>query len=228
MKTLKGMRFNMEFIWRCLFYYFRFSLSLREVALMMEERGFAVSHVSIYNWVLRFGPCLEEKFRKHKLPVNTSWRIDETYIKINGEWKYLYRAVDKNGDTVDFLLTAKRDLKAAKRFLKKAIKNHGSPLKAAIDKSGANLASIEAINSEQIHPIEIRQNKYLNNIVEQDHRGIKKRVRPMLGFKNFHSAKIIITGVEILRMIFKNQTNYLPLFNLTPIETFWAIAEAVL
>lgn len=195
---------------------------------MMEERGFSVSHVSIYKWILRFGPSLEEKFRMHKLPVNTSWRVDETYIKINGKWKYLYRAVDKNGDTVDFLLTAKRDLKAAKRFFKKAIKNHGSPIKATIDKSGANLAGIDAVNSESKHQIEIRQNKYLNNIIEQDHRGIKKRVRHMLGFKNFHSAKIIIAGIEILRMIFKNQTNYLPLFKLSPIETFWALAEAAI
>ncbi|MBF0301345.1 MAG: IS6 family transposase, partial [Oligoflexia bacterium] len=119
-------------------------------------------------------PLLEIEFQKKKKAVGGSWRVDETYVKVNGEWKYLYRAVDKDGDTVDFLLTAKRDTKAAKRFFKKAIKRNGTPKKIKIDKSGANKAGAEAYNVENDSDIEIRQYKYLNNVVEQNHRFIKK------------------------------------------------------
>ncbi len=193
----------------------------------MRDRGVEVSHMSILRWVVRFGPELEAKFRKYKLPVNCSWRIDETYIKVRGEDRYLYRAVDKKGNTVDFLLTAKRDLKAARRFLKKAIRSHGAPSKANIDKSGANLAALKAINeSRGNRKFEIRQVKYLNNIVEQDHRFIKKRIKLMMGFKNFNSAKIIIAGIEIMNMIFKNQSGYLPLFHQNPIDAYWALVQA--
>ena len=124
---------------------------------------------------------------------------------MNGQWKYFYRAVDKDGNTIDFLLTAKRDLKAAKRFFKKAIKANGTPIKINIDKSGANKAGIEQCNKDNDSNVEIRQCKYLNNIIEQDHRFIKKIVRPMLGFKNFFSANITLTGIEIVRMIKKGQ-----------------------
>lgn len=224
MRTLKGMRYNMEIIWRSLFWYFKFPLSLREVSLMLLDRGVEVSHVSIYKWILKFGPELEQKFRKHKLPTNLSWRVDETYIKIRGVDRYLYRAVDKCGNTIDFLLTAKRDLKAARRFFKKAIRKNGIPAKTTMDKSGANLAAAEDINEDlKTKAFKIRQNKYQNNIVEQDHRFIKKRIRPMLGFKNFHSAKIILAGIEVLHMIFKNQSGYLPLLHQDPSEAFWAL-----
>jgi hypothetical protein len=118
--------------------------------------------------------------RAHKRPVGSSWRLDETYVKVKGVWKYLYRAVDKAGATVDFLLTAKRDVKAALRFLRKAIRSNGTPEKITIDKSGANTAAIESHNTETKAGIEMRQIKYLNNIVEQDHRAIKRQTRPRL------------------------------------------------
>lgn len=227
MKTLKGMRFNMEVIWRSLFWYFRFPLSLREVELMLKDRGINVSHVSIYNWVIKFGPVLEQKFRKHKLPTNVSWRMDETYIKVSGEDRYLYRAVDKHGNTIDFLVTAKRDLKAAKRFFKKAILKNGKPLTTTLDKSGSNFAAAKNINEDlKSTSFEIRQCKYLNNIVEQDHRFIKKRIRPMLGFKKFSSAKTILAGIEVLHMIFKNQSGYMPLFHQDPSKAFWALVQS--
>lgn len=131
--------------------------------------------------------------------------MDETYIKVGGQWKYLYRAVDKAGNTVDFLLRARRDKVAARRYFEKAIERNGEPETVTIDKSGANLAALDALNAKRETPIRIRQIKYLNNIVEQDHRAIKRMVRPMMGFKDFRCARIILSGIEIMHMIRKGQ-----------------------
>jgi putative transposase len=137
-----------------------------------------VDHSTLNRWILNYVPLLEEKFATNKRPVVNSWRLDETYVRIKGKWKYLYRAVDKTGATVDFLLTAKRDRKAARRFLRRASGRHGIPAKITIDKSGANTAAIESYNADQDAKIETRQDKYLNNVVEQDHRAIKNVTRP--------------------------------------------------
>jgi len=131
--------------------------------------------------------------------------MDETYVKVNGKWKYLYRAVDKEGNTIDYLLRAKRNKRAARKFFNKAIDSNGVPDKINIDKSGSNKAGIEGYNQENGTLIEIRQCKYLNNIVEQDHRFIKRIIRPMLGFKSFLSASITLAGIEVVRMLKKNQ-----------------------
>lgn len=133
--------------------------------------------------------------------------MDETYIKLNGKWIYLYRSVDKEGNTIDFLLCAKRNAVAARVFFKKAFKHYGRPDKVTIDKSGSNKATLDVCNQRmnKDKTIEIRQIKYLNNIIEQDHRFIKKRTRPMLGFKNFYSASVTITGIENIRMTQKRQ-----------------------
>jgi putative transposase len=145
--------------------------------------------------------------RKRKKPVGSSWRMDETYIKLNGKWIYLYRAVDSLGNTIEFLLRKHRDKVAAKAFFRKAFKNNGLPEKVNIDKSGSNISALKSLNETlpEDGQIEIRQNKYLNNMIEQDHRFIKKRTRPMLGFKNFQSAKNTIAGIENIRMIQKGQ-----------------------
>jgi transposase-like protein len=172
---------------------------------MMQERGVEVDHSTLNRWVLKYAPLLENRFHARKRPVGSSWGMDETYVKANGAWKYLYRAVDKAGATVDFLLTAKRDRKAAPRFLREAIRHNGTPEKITIDKSGANTAAIESHNIEHKVGIEIRQVKYLNNIVEQDHRAIKRQTRPMLGFKSFWSAAVTLAGVELMHMIRKGQ-----------------------
>src|ERR1035437_6957682 len=163
---------------------------------MMQERGVEVDHSTLNRWVLRHVPMLDREFRARKHPVGSSWRLDETYVRVKGAWKYLYRAVDKAGATVDFLLTAKRDRKAALRFLRKAIRHNGTLEK---------IAAIESYNAEHEAGIEIRQVKYLNNIVEQDHRAIKRLVRPMLGFKSFWSAAVTLAGIELLHMIRKGQ-----------------------
>lgn len=148
--------------------------------------------------------------RRHKGNVGVSWRFDETYIKVSGQWKYLYRAVDKHGDTIDFLLTAKRETKAALRFLRQAISNNGTPVKINIDTSGANTAAIGVYNKESGATIEIRQCKYLNNIVEQDHRRVKEKTRAALGFKAFYSALATLVGGELIQMIRKGQVRPIP------------------
>src|SRR6202167_2261450 len=172
---------------------------------MMQERGVEVDHSTLNRWVVKYVPILDKQFRERKRPVGSSWRMDETYVRIKGVWKDLYRAVDKAGAAVDFLLTAKRDRKAALRFLRKAIGHNGTPEKITIDKSGANTAAIESYNKDHKAGIEIRQVKYLNNIVEQDHRAVKRLARPMLGFKSFRSAQVTLTGIELMHMIRKGQ-----------------------
>jgi len=189
----------------------RFSLSYRDIEELCEIRGIILDHSTIQRWVIRFIPMIEKKLRRKKKSVSSSWRMDETYIKIKGKWVYLYRAVDKYGDTIDFLLRAKRDKVAAKAFFKKAIKQNGKPEKINIDKSGSNTYALSDLNKEykanNEEEIEIRQNKYLNNIVEGDHRFIKRITRPMLGFKSFNSARKTIAGIEIVHMIRKKQIN---------------------
>lgn len=150
--------------------------------------------------------------------------MDETYIQVTGKWKYLYRAVDKEGNTIDFLLTAKRDTKAAIRFFRKAIGRNKTPRKINIDKSGSNTAGIKLYNKENQTDIEIRQCKYLNNIIEQDHRLVKKIVKPMLGFKSFLSAKATLAGIELMHMIRKNQMITAFRESLTPAEQFYSLA----
>ncbi len=185
----------------------RFSLSYRDLEEMASIRGAKIDHATLQRWVIKFVPLIDIAVRKRKKPVSNSWRMDETYIKINGVWVYLYRAVDSLGNTIEFLLRKHRDATAAKAFFSKAFKYNERPEKVTIDKSGSNISALKAANKgvAEDKQIEVRQVKYLNNIVEQDHRFIKKRTKPMLGFKSFRSAKITITGIENIRIIQKGQ-----------------------
>jgi putative transposase len=182
-----------------------YPLSTRHVEELLQERGVSIDHSTVNRWVIKYSPQLEDAFHRRKRPVRVSWRMDETYIKIKGEGCYLSRAVDKQGQTIDFLLTEQRDQEAALRFLKKAIRRHGVPEKITIDGSEANEAAIKRYNEARGTSIEIRQIKYLNNIVEQDHRAIKRVTRPMLGFKSFAAAQDTLTGIELMHMIKKRQ-----------------------
>ena len=204
-KVLKRFHYPLEVMLTCVRWYVAYPLSLRHIEEMMQERGVFVDHATVHRWAIKMVPVLAAVFRQRKHPVGKSWRMDETYIKVAGEWKYLYRAVDRAGDTVDFLLTAKRDMAAARRFLERAINLHDLPEKITIDKSGANTAAIESVKADACVDILMRQNKYLNNIVEQDHRAIKRITRAILGFKSFWSARIIIAGIETMHMIRKGQ-----------------------
>jgi len=165
-EVMKRLHFPLDVILRCVRWYVAYSLSLRDLEEMIAEHGIEVDHSTVHRWVIKLVPLFEKSFRQHKRPVGKSWRMDETYIKVQGQWKYLYRAVDK---------------------------------------SGANLAALQAINAERETPIKIRQCKYLNNIVEQDHRAIKRITKPMLGFKDFRCARIILSGIEVMHMIRKGQ-----------------------
>ncbi|WP_243469013.1 IS6 family transposase [Paraburkholderia sp. PGU19] len=204
-KVLKRLHYPLDVILLCVRWYVAYSLSLRNLEEMMAERGIEVDHSSVHRWVIKLVPLFEKAFRRHKRAVGRSWRVDETYVKVKGQWKFLYRAVDKAGNTVDFLLRAHRDKAAARRYFEKAIDENGEPETITVDRSGANLAALEALNADRPTPIRVRQNKYLNNIVEQDHRAIKRIVRPMMGFKNFRCARIILCGIETMHMIRKKQ-----------------------
>jgi putative transposase len=204
-QVFKRLHYPLEIMLVCVRWYAAYPLSLRNLEEMMAERGVAVDHATVHRWALKLLPVFAKVFRSRKRPVGRSWRMDETYIRVNGEWKYLYRAVDRLGQTVDFLLTAKRDLAAARRFFERAIDLNDVPEKITIDKSGANTAAVRGLISDSGIAIELRQSKYLNNLVEQDHRAIKRRTRPMLGFKDFHCATKIIAGIETMHMIRKGQ-----------------------
>ena len=209
--AFKRLHYPVDVIAQCVRWYLAYSLSLRDLEEMMAERGINVDHSTLHRWILRITPIFNKIALRYKKPVQQFWHIDETYIKIKGHWYYLYRAIDRQGKTVDFLLTKHRDTQAARRFFKNAISKHACPIKVTIDKSGANKKAIESFNVgfTRFKPIRIRQNKYLNNRIEQDHRFIKKRVRSMLGFKSFRSAQIILSGIELMHMIRKDQFDFM-------------------
>src|SRR3954471_17373367 len=204
----KGHCFPKVVILQAVYFKLRFSLSYRDVEELLSIRGVEVDHATIQRWVYKFTPLIEAGLKKKRKKVANSWRMDETYIKVKGEWMYLYRAVDKEGKTVDFLLTRRRSKLTAHKFLLKAISNNGCPKVINIDKSGANKEAIRTYNNRSLKKIRIRQCKYLNNRVEGDHRFIKCRTQPMLGFKSFKSASRTLSGIEIVRMIEKEQLNF--------------------
>jgi putative transposase len=203
--SFKGAHFPQDIILMGVRWYVAYPLSYRHVEELMEERGVPVDHATIQRWVVKYSAQLEEAFHRRKRPVGRSWRMDETYIRVKGEWRYLYRAVDKSGQTIDFLLTEYRDTEAALCFLTQAIRRHGVPDKITIDGSEANAAAIRRYNQEHGTAIIIRQIKYLNNLVEQDHRAVKRVTRPMLGFKAFDAAQATLVGIELMHMLKKRQ-----------------------
>jgi len=199
MLNVKRMRFPLQIILVCIRWTAAYALSYRNLEEMMQERGVSVDHSTLNRWAIRFLPLLEKIFRrKYKRPVGSSWPMGETYSKVNGDWQYLYRAVDKQGNTIDFLRRAKRDKVAARKFFEKAMALHGDPEKVTMDESGSNKAAMDEINQHREVPIEVRQIKYLNNIVEQDHRSVKRITKPMMGFKSFPAARNLLVGIELM------------------------------
>ena len=168
-----------------------------------------MDHATINHWVLKYAPELDKRIRRHLKPTNDSWRVDETYIKSKGVWKYLYRAVDSEGNTLDFMLRAKRDGKAAARFFRKVLKGQHTrtPRVITVDKNAAYPVAIETLKGDEIidKETQLRQSKYLNNGIEQDYRSIKRIVKPMMGFKTFNSARRTLSGIEAMNMIRKGQ-----------------------
>jgi putative transposase len=210
----KGRHFDRSIILLCIRWYLAYNLSLRNLEEMMAERGISVDHATIHRWVVRYSPALLKRFNARKRAVTSKWHVDETYIKVRGRWMYLYRAIDSNGDTVEFWFGERRNLAAAKRFLSKALKRHGRPERVVIDGSQANREAILSCDTtsrlqdrsrRKLKPIRIRQSAYLNNRIEQDHRAIKRRVRAMMGFKAMSSARTILGGIEMVHMMRKGQ-----------------------
>ena len=218
-----GVHYPKSVILHAVFFYVRYAVSYRDLEEIMAERGVAVDHATLNRWVVKFSPLIAANAQARKRATANSWRMDETYIKLKGKWTYLYRAVDREGQTLDFMLSERRDLSAARRFFKQAIGTNGVPDRVVIDKSGANLAGLQSVNvilkfTGTVRLITIRQVKYLNNILEQDHRFIKRITGPpnavckqtatgqrMMGFKAFHSATATIAGIEVAHMIRKGQ-----------------------
>ena len=174
---------------------------------MMAERGVELAHTTILRWVQHYVPVSDKKWNRFARPVGRSWRVDETYIRVRGQWKYLYRAVDKQGNTVDFLLSEHRDIEAAKRFFTQAIDRHVAPEKITLDGYAARQRAVCELKQSANLPINVcvRTSKYLNNLIEQDHRRVKQRVYPMLGFKRFRNAAITIRGIELAHKSRKGQ-----------------------
>jgi transposase-like protein len=231
--VFKGRHFDRSVILLCVRWYLAYSLSLRNLEEMMAERGISFDHATIHRWTVHYTPLLLERFNQRKRPVGRSWHMDETYIKARGRWTYLYRAIDSNGDTVEFWFSERRNLPAAKRFLRKTLKRHGRPEQIVIDGSQTNWEAILACDMEsrlqdrsrrKLKPIRIRQSRYLNNRIEQDHRAIKRRVRPMLGFKSMASARAILGGIEMVHMMRKQQAKYTCHSNLSLAEQFERLA----
>jgi transposase-like protein len=199
----------------------------------MAERGISVDHATIHRWVARYSPELLKRFNARKRAVTARWHVDETYIRVRGHWRYLYRAIDSNGDTVEFWFSERRNLAAAKRFLRKALKRHGRPERVVIDGSQTNREAILSCDTtnrlqdrsrRRLKPIRIRQSAYLNNRIEQDHRAIKRRVRPMLGFKSMNSARAVLGGIEMAHMMRKGQAKYACTQQLSLAEQFELLA----
>jgi transposase-like protein len=224
MIDFKGSHVEKEIILWGVRWYVAYPISYRQLEEMMRERGASVDHSTLSRWVIKYAPAFEKQFRRCQHPVGRSWRVDETYVKIKGKWAYLSRAVDKGGQPVDFLLTPQRDKAAAEAFSRKAIGNHGLPAKITIDQSGSNTAAIRRYNRTHKTAITIRQSKYLNNIIEQDHRAVKRVVKPMLGFKSFWAARCTLAGIEVMHAIRKGQLGTIGIMSQTPAGQFYALA----
>jgi transposase-like protein len=184
---------------------------------MMAERGISVDHATVHRWVVRYSPKLLERFNRRRRAVTKRWHVDETYIKVRGRWAYLYRAIDSNGDTVEFWFSERRNLAAAKRFRRKALSRHARPERIVIDGSQTNREAILSCDTtsrlqdrsrRQLKPIRIQQSAYLNNRIEQDHRAVKRRIQSMLGSKSMASARTILGGIEMVHMTRKGQAKY--------------------
>ena len=205
----KWRHYEADIILLCVRWYLRYPLSYRHLEEMMHERRLPVDHTTIYRWVQQYAPELDRRCRPHLKETTDSWRVDETYVKVKGAWMYLYRAVDSAGNTLEFLLSATRDAAAAKQFFRKTLgaAHAVAPRVITVDKNAAYPKAFQELKAEGLFPKteDLRQVKYLNNLVEQDHRFIKRLVKPGLGFSAFETAWRTIQGYESMNMLRKGQ-----------------------
>ena len=202
-------QFDTEIIVLCVRWYITYRLSYRDLVAMMAERGVIISHTTIMRWVIRYVPEFAKRWNRFARSIGSSWRVDETYISIKGQWHYLYRAVDKQGRSIDFMLRPDRGIAAAQAFFRRALASHPdrAPRKVTLDGHVPSHRALRLLRRE--HPawrrVKVRSSKYLNNIIEQDHRAIKRRCASMKGFKSFANAAVTIAGVELAHRIHKHQ-----------------------
>jgi len=206
-KLFKGRHFLAEVIVVSVRWYLEYKLSSRDISRLMAERGISVDHSTILRWVRRYAPEFEKKWHRYARLIGPSWRVDETYVKVGGTWTYLYRGVDKSGKSTVSHLSRNRTVGAAKTYLRKATRAHmRRPHTVTLDGYAASHRAVREFSEHPPgRPITIRSSKYLNNLIEQDHRAIKSRIGPMLGFKDFVSAQITLAGVELLHRIRQGQ-----------------------
>ncbi|MCL1127580.1 IS6 family transposase [Shewanella surugensis] len=226
--NFSGRHYPSAIIMQSLRYYLAYKLSYREIEEIFAERNIHFDHSTLNRWVIKYAPQLDAIFRRKKRKVSGSWRMDETYIKVKGQWVYYYRAVDKFGAVIDFYLSENRDEPAARAFFDKAIKSSGVPHRVVIDKSGANAAALDTINIRlwlmgcMLLMIEVLAVKYLNNIVEQSHRKVKGKMHQCLGWQSWLGAEATLAGVEVWSMIKLGQMKTDR--NMTPWEQFYSLA----
>ena len=209
----KWRHYEGEIILLCVRWYCRFQLSYRDVEEIMQERGLAVDHTTVFRWVQRYAPEINKRMRPYLKLTGSSYRVDETYVKVGKTWKYLYRAVDSKGNTIEFMLSAKRDISAAKRFFKKMMRadHRATPLSISVDKHASYPDAFTASQEEKVLPLDckLRRTKYLNNVIEQDHRAVRRRWRACQCFRSFHTAERTLEGVEAMHMMRKGQVKRL-------------------
>ena len=206
-----GRWFDDEIVLLCVRWYVSYKLSYRDLVEMMADRGLPISHTTIMRWVVRYAEEFEKKWRAYKKPVGGSWRVDELFVKVKKQWKYLYRAVDQQGRTVHFFFSATRGVPAAKAFFRKAVRNNGDPHSITLDghePSHRAVARLQMCGDLPRFGLRVRCSQYLNNIVEQDHRRIRQRLRPMLQFQRFHHARRVVAGIELAAQIRKDQYDF--------------------
>ncbi len=208
-QPFKGRQFTAEVILWAVRRYLMFPVSYRDLELMLADRGVDVDHTTLFRWTQAYAPRIEKRIRPHLRPSGASWRVDETYVRVKGRWTYLYRAVDSRGQTIDFLLSARRDAEAAKRFFRKALgqPHAANPRTITVDKNPAYPCAVTEMkaNGELRRSSLLRQAKFLNNVVEQDHRRVKRLVRPGLGFGGFRTARRTLAGYEAMALVRKGQ-----------------------
>jgi transposase-like protein len=213
-RPFRGFRFPAEVILWAVRWYLRFPVSYRDLEAMLADRGVEVDHVTLYRWVQRFAPELEKRVRRHLRPCRGPWHVDETFVRVGGGWRYLYRAVDGTGQTIEFMLSATRDKKAARRFFRRALgrENTRNPRTIVTDRLKGYPGALREMkrDGELWRFTRHRRGRWLNNLVEQDHRRVKRLTRPMLGFQSFRTARRTLAGVEAMAMLSKGQVRAVP------------------
>ncbi|MDM5152629.1 IS6 family transposase [Bacillus sp. DX1.1] len=206
MRYFKGKQFKKDIILVAVGYYCRFSLSYRDVSEILKERGISVHPTTIMRWVHEYGNLMYQILKKKYKTVQLSWRLDETYIKVKGKWYYLYRAIDKEGQTLDIQLRKKRDTQAAYSFMKRLVRTYGEPTVLTTDKAPSLICAFKKLKRIDFYKNTFRRTtKYLNNLIEQDHRHVKRRFAHSLGFQGLRHATRTIKGIETLHAIYKQR-----------------------